>query len=85
MGIKNLCVHKNKDCGDDLEDSFKEFLDIKELTDLSMSIAGGINLNNIEKIKSKLNPDIVIIGGAILKSDNKLLAAKKFNKIKNNI
>ncbi|MFW5794879.1 MAG: orotidine 5'-phosphate decarboxylase / HUMPS family protein [Bacillota bacterium] len=84
MGIKNLCIHKNKDCGDNLEDSFKEFLDIKELTNLSMSIAGGINLNNIEDIKSKLNPDVVIIGGAIVKSNNRILTAKKFSKIKNN-
>lgn len=81
LGAGYLCVHKNPDCGEDLTASFKEFIDIKELTGLPVAIAGGINLNTIEKIKEVLNPDIVIIGGAVLKAKDKTEASVKFREI----
>lgn len=81
LGVEYLCVHKNSDCGEDLVESFKEFLEIKNLTNLPIALAGGINLNSIVEIKQKLNPDIAIIGGAILNAKDKQAIAIKFREI----
>lgn len=81
MGAELLCVHKNSDCGESLVESFKEFVDIKSAADLSMALAGGINLNSLPEIKDKLNPEIVVIGGAVLKAEDRVKAAMKFREI----
>jgi len=81
LGAEYLCVHKNSDCGESLIDSFKEFTEIKELVNLPIALAGGINLNSIVEIKESLNPDIVVLGGVILKAKNKVDLAIKFREI----
>jgi 3-hexulose-6-phosphate synthase len=81
LDAEYLCVHKNSDCGESLTESFKEFLVIKELTGLPIAIAGGINLNSIAEIKKILNPEIAIIGGAVLKAKNREEIVVKFREI----
>ncbi|WP_110410614.1 orotidine 5'-phosphate decarboxylase / HUMPS family protein [Vibrio rumoiensis] len=81
LGVEYFCVHKNSDCGDNLEEAFSEFLDIKEITGADISIAGGINVETLPTIKEKLNPDIVVIGGAVLKASGKKSVAMKMRTI----
>ncbi|MCR9385434.1 orotidine 5'-phosphate decarboxylase / HUMPS family protein [Vibrio metoecus] len=81
LGVKYFCVHKNSDCGDDLAEAFAEFIDIKEITGAEVSIAGGINTETLPTIKDQLNPDIVVIGGAVLKVSDKLSVAQKMRAI----
>lgn len=81
LGVKYFCVHKNSDCGDDLAEAFQEFIDIKKITGSEISIAGGINIETLPTIKKQLNPDIVVIGGAVLKAEDKKAAAKKMREI----
>lgn len=71
-----LCVHLPSDKKTGLESLISSTLShIKDFPKLS--VAGGINMNNIKNIK-KANFDIAIIGGAITKSDNIMETAKKF-------
>ncbi|HCR1139852.1 TPA: orotidine 5'-phosphate decarboxylase [Klebsiella aerogenes] len=81
MGATQLCVHKNADCGDNPEEAFLEFLDVREVTGLPVSLAGGINLNSLPTIKKQLNPATVIVGGAILNAPDCREAAIAFQKI----
>lgn len=84
LGVEYFCVHKNSDCGDDLTASFSEFLEIKKITNAKVSIAGGINLDTLPDIKTALNPDIVVIGGAVLKAKDKKAVAQKMRMIADN-
>lgn len=81
LGATLLCVHKNADCGDDPEAAFHEFLHVREATGLPIALAGGINLDSLPGIKKQLNPDIAIVGGAILKAGSCRDAAMAFQKI----
>jgi 3-hexulose-6-phosphate synthase len=81
LGATHLCVHKNADCGDDPTEAFREFNDVREAAGLSMALAGGINLTTLPEIKRQLNPDIAIVGGAILNADDCRDAAATFQKI----
>lgn len=85
LGVEYFCVHKNADCGDNnLTESFSEFIDIKTITNSKVSIAGGINLDTLPDIKMALNPDIAVIGGAILKAKDKKAVAQKMRMIADN-
>jgi 3-hexulose-6-phosphate synthase len=84
LGARWLCVHKNADCGDDLAQAFREYLDVKNDTGLSVALAGGINLTSAQEIKHRLNPDVVIIGGAILNATDRADAARHFRLIADN-
>lgn len=84
LGVEYFCVHKNSDCGDDLTESFSEFLEIKKITNAKVSIAGGINLDTLADIKTALNPDISVIGGAVLKAKDKKAIAQKMRMIADN-
>ncbi|MBJ2064697.1 orotidine 5'-phosphate decarboxylase / HUMPS family protein [Serratia odorifera] len=75
LGATHLCVHKNADCGDKLEDAFREFLDVRKVTELPLSLAGGIDLHTLPIIKKRLNPAVAIIGGAILNAADRREAA----------
>ena len=81
LGAMLLCVHKNADCGDDPEAAFHEFLHVREATGLPVALAGGINLDSLPAIKKRLDPDIAIVGGAILKASSCQDAAIAFLKI----
>lgn len=81
LGVEYFCVHKNSDCGDDLAEAFLEFIDIKEATGSKISIAGGISTETLPTIKKQLNPDIVVIGGAVLKVEDKKAVAQQMRKI----
>lgn len=81
LGATQLCVHKNADCGDNPEEAFREFLDVREVTGLPISLAGGINLNTLPIIKKQLNPAVAIVGGAILNAPDCREAAIAFQKI----
>lgn len=81
LGATLLCVHKNADCGDDPKAAFDEFLNVREATGLPLALAGGINLDSLPAIKKQLNPDIAIVGGAILKAACRQDAAVAFQKI----
>lgn len=81
LGATHLCVHKNADCGDNPEDAFREFLDVREATGLPISLAGGISLNTLPIIKKKLDPAVAIVGGAILNAPDCREAAIAFQKI----
>lgn len=81
LGAKMLCVHKNADCGDDPQAAFSEFLHVREATGLPIALAGGINLLTLPEIKQRLNPDIAIVGGAILKANSCRDAALAFQNI----
>lgn len=81
LGATMLCVHKNADCGDDPEAAFREFLDVREATGLPIALAGGINLDTLPAIRQQLNPDIAIVGGAILKASSCRDAAIAFQNI----
>ena len=81
LGATMLCVHKNADCGDDPQAAFEEFLQVRDATGLSIALAGGINLDSLPAIKKQLNPDIAIVGGAILKAGVRQDAAIALQKI----
>jgi len=83
MGAKWVCVHKNADCGDDLGEAFKEFLDIRQTTSLAVALAGGVNLQSITRMRDELGPDLVVVGGAILKSDDYGATASSLREITN--
>lgn len=78
LGAQRLCVHKNADCGDDLSLAFSEFTEIRRETGLSLSLAGGISLSTLGPIRDRLDPDIIIVGGAILKATDYAEAASAF-------
>lgn len=81
LGATHLCVHKNSDCGDNPEEAFREYLDIREETGLPVSLAGGISLNTLPVIKKQLNPSVAIVGGAILNAADCREAAIAFQRI----
>lgn len=76
LGAQMICVHKNSDCGDSLDEAFKEFIDIKAITQLPIALAGGINLTTLPEIKTQLKPEVVIIGGTILKAEDPIATTK---------
>lgn len=84
MGANWVCVHKNADCGDDLEEAFKEFLDVRAATNLAIALAGGVNSNTITRIRDDLNPDLVVVGGAILASADCGATAQAMHSITSN-
>lgn len=78
LGATTVCVHKNPDCGDDLLAAFNEVLEVRAATGMDVSVAGGINLATIGRIRDEVAPEIVVIGGAILNADDPRQAAAAF-------
>lgn len=76
LGARAVCVHKNADCGDDLSGAFQEFLDIREVSNVAVTLAGGIDGDTLLRIRDELDPDTVVIGGAILNAPDRGDAAK---------
>ena len=78
LGATHVCIHKNSDCGEDLMAGLKDFLPIRSKTQLSVFVAGGIELESLENLDAILQPAVVIIGGAILNAANIGDAAREF-------
>lgn len=62
--------------------SFKS--ELKQFDDIKIAIAGGINLNQAEKLVAQNVADIMIVGGSILKAKDPIKVAKKFKEVINN-
>jgi 3-hexulose-6-phosphate synthase len=76
LGPDYICIHT----GIDVQKKGKSPLeDLKKVSKIikknKISVAGGINLKNIDKIL-KYKPEIIIVGSAITKSKNPEIAAK---------
>jgi len=90
IGLKPdyICVHKGIDMQNRGEEPFEEFRKTKRILDklrksgenkkTKLCIAGGICLENIDRV-IKEKPDVVIVGGAITKSDNPKDIAKQLS------
>ncbi|MBU9843656.1 orotidine 5'-phosphate decarboxylase / HUMPS family protein [Rahnella ecdela] len=83
LGATHICVHKNADCGDDPQQAFSEFIEVHKACGLIMSLAGGISLDTLPAIKEQLQPEIAIVGGAILSATNRRNTALNFAAIAN--
>jgi 3-hexulose-6-phosphate synthase len=70
-----ICVHT----GIDVQNKKSCLTDLKKISKIinnkKIAVAGGINLNNIDKIV-KYKPEIIIVGGGITKSKNPKKTAK---------
>lgn len=82
MGVDIICVHTAYDVYDNSDATPLGELQLakKIVKNAKISVAGGISFSTIEDIIS-LNPDIVVIGGAIVGSNNMKETAKRFSKI----
>src|SRR5665647_446126 len=49
----------------------------------SVALAGGVNLQSITRMRDELGPDLVVVGGAILKSDDYGATASSLREITN--
>lgn len=81
LGARNLCVHKNADCGESLIGSFRECLDIQSISGIKMAIAGGVDLLTLAQIKPILTPEFVIIGKSVLSAQDMECAARQFREM----
>ena len=76
-----ICVHTGIDSQGKGETPLKNLKKVSKLLSHNrISVAGGINIKSIEKIK-KYNPEIVIVGSAITKARNPKEVALKLKKI----
>lgn len=78
IGATHVCIHKNSDCGEDLMSGLKEFLPIRSKTQLSIFVAGGIDVESLQDLEDILQPPVVIVGGAILNADDIEETARHF-------
>ena len=79
-----ICVHKGIDMQEKGQDPFEDFKKVKKILEKSSNkktkicIAGGICLDNLDRVV-KEKPDVIMVGGAITKADNPKEVAKKLN------
>lgn len=75
LGFDYLCIHSSTS---DKEMPLKDFLEIKKVVkNAKLSIAGGINLNNIDEI-TKTEPYNIIVGSCVYNSENPKETINKF-------
>lgn len=75
LGFDYICVHSSKN---ENKAPLADFIKLKSIVKNSLlTIAGGVNLDNIENIV-KENPDNIIVGSAIYNSDNPKETINKF-------
>ncbi|NLC96694.1 MAG: 3-hexulose-6-phosphate synthase [Erysipelotrichaceae bacterium] len=81
LGVDIIAVHTGVDQQASGRTPLDDLKEMKKYAKKSqVAVAGGLNQNNI-KDYLEYNPDIVIVGGGILGSENPVLAAKTINKI----
>lgn len=72
-----FCIHTGIDSQNQGKTPFKDLKLLSKIINKNkIAIAGGINLENIDKI-IKFNPEIIIVGGAITKAKKPKIIAKK--------
>lgn len=81
LGAQWLCVHKNADCGDDQAEAFREYIELKQATGLPVALAGGLDETTLPDIGRRLDPDVVIVGGAILNASDRAAAASRLRAV----
>ncbi|GEP19780.1 hypothetical protein LSA03_11640 [Pediococcus argentinicus] len=83
LGINHISVHVGVDQKAIGITQLKALQRIKDISTKSvLSVAGGINLSNLNQYKT-LKPDIIIVGGEINHSDHPIDTAQTlYNKIK---
>lgn len=82
IGVNFLCIHIGLDMqksGFSIINNASLLKKIKSSIKIPIAIAGGINLENLDKLL-KYKPDIIIIGRAITNSDNPYKIALEFTK-----
>jgi 3-hexulose-6-phosphate synthase len=73
-----FCLHVSKDQQEEAGMANRGAADHPFKQSLQIAAAGGITMDSLEQLKSTVNPDVVIIGGAIAKADNPSEAASQF-------
>lgn len=85
LGIKNICLHIGVDVqrkrGIDISILLDEAAKLKRIyPSIKLFLAGGINPINLPLIM-KIKPDVVVVGGYILRSENIVKAIKEIKNI----
>lgn len=80
-GNATLLVHTASDrCQRKKTDPFEDLEVVGKFSSLPLAVAGGINLNIIQRIK-EYHPSVVVIGSAITLAKNPTATAKEFKRI----
>jgi len=85
LGIKNICLHIGVDVqrrrGIDISILLNEAAKLKKMySDIRIFLAGGINPKNLPLIM-KIKPDVVVVGGYILRSKDPVKAVREIKNI----
>jgi 3-hexulose-6-phosphate synthase len=73
-----FCLHVSKDQQEE-SGMANRGAAVGQLNDsLQIAAAGGITIGSLEQLKSTVNPDVIIVGGAIAKAENPSEAAFRF-------
>lgn len=75
LGIDIICVHVGIDEQAQGKDPLDVFKSISSVTNLSLMVAGGINLERLTQL-IPFSPEFVVVGGAITNADDPKEAAK---------
>jgi 3-hexulose-6-phosphate synthase len=73
-----FCLHVSKDQQEESGMANRGTADNQLKFDLQIAAAGGITMESLEQLKTTVNPDVVIVGGAITKASNPSEAALQF-------
>jgi 3-hexulose-6-phosphate synthase len=73
-----FCLHVSKDQQEESGMANRGTADNQLKFDLQIAAAGGITMESLEQLKTTVNPDVVIVGGAITKASNPSEAASQF-------
>jgi 3-hexulose-6-phosphate synthase len=73
-----FCLHVSKDQQEEAGMANRGAAANQLNNNLQIAAAGGININTLEQLKSTVNPDVLIVGGAIVKAENPSEAAFQF-------
>ncbi|EKB55789.1 3-hexulose-6-phosphate synthase [Falseniella ignava] len=77
MGADILSIHTGVDQQSSGKNSLKGLIELKEVISSSkVAVAGGINLKTLSEYKV-LSPDIIIVGGGIIKANDRISECQK--------
>lgn len=83
LGARLVSLHFGKDMQQEEEFHTDMFLLVKDIPNLEVAVAGGINAESLPDILKK-RPDTLIVGSAITKADNRQEMAAKMKGMMNN-